>query len=237
MKRLGRLLNTQNLYLFAGEQRDPNLGLDYLRARYLDVNSGRFYGRDPFKGILTLPDSLHPYIYTKNNPINLIDPSGKFFGLLAPVSIGEIISFYLPVVLKGANLATTVFLMNGLDDFGRLLYEDGAKMIQRAVKIGEAGDKLILFGEAAIGAINTSRAALQFIRQEPTVINTIRVEREVNIQQLEIILNQAESLIARLTQSSVRVEMNEIKIVTRQLTHTFAEAWKLFWVLFPTFFE
>jgi hypothetical protein len=110
-------------------------------------------------------------------------------------------------------------------------------MIQRAVKIGEAGDKLILFGEAAIGAINTSRAALQFIRQEPTVINTIRVEREVNIQQLEIILNQAESLIARLTQSSVRVEMNEIKIVTRQLTHTFAEAWKLFWVLFPTFFE
>jgi RHS repeat-associated protein len=249
IKQLG---NTQNLYLFAGEQRDPNLGLDYLRARYLDVNSGRFYGRDPFKGILTLPDSLHPYIYTKNNPINLIDPSGKFFGLLAPVSIGEIISFYLPVVLKGANLATTVFLMepgfqvrqlglelimNGLDDFGRLLYEDGAKMIQRAVKIGEAGDKLILFGEAAIGAINTSRAALQFIRQEPTVINTIRVEREVNIQQLEIILNQAESLIARLTQSSVRVEMNEIKIVTRQLTHTFAEAWKLFWVLFPTFFE
>jgi hypothetical protein len=33
-------------YLFAGEQRDRNLGLDYLRARYLSFNAGRFYGRD-----------------------------------------------------------------------------------------------------------------------------------------------------------------------------------------------
>jgi RHS repeat-associated protein len=251
IKQLG---NTKNLYLFAGEQRDPNLGLDYLRARYLDVNTGRFFATDPFSGVIRQPNTLHKFIYTGNNPTNFIDPSGKFFGgFLAPVSLMEIFSFYIPVFLKGANWAITVFLMepgfqvrqlglelimNGLDDFGRLLYEDGAKMIQRAVKIGEAGDKLILFGEAAIGAINTSRAALQFIRQEPTVINTIRVEREVNIQQLEIILNQAESLIARLTQSSVRVEMNEIKIVTRQLTNTVFEAYKLYMaVIFPTHFE
>jgi RHS repeat-associated protein len=38
---------TDNAYLYAGEQRDRNLGLDYLRARYLNVNAGRFYGRDP----------------------------------------------------------------------------------------------------------------------------------------------------------------------------------------------
>jgi RHS repeat-associated protein len=249
IKQLG---TTHNSYLFAGEQRDPNIGLDYLRARYLDVNSGRFYGRDPFKGLHKNPITLNKYIYAGNNPSNFTDPSGKFFGLLAPVSLAEIFSFYLPVALKGANLAATVFLMepgfqvrqlglelimNGLDDFGRLLYEDGAKMIQHAVAIGEAGDKLILFGEVATGSINTTRAAIQFIRQEQIVINTIRVEREIQIRQLEIILNQAESIIVRLTQSSLRVEINEIKIITRQLTSTFFEAWKLFWVLFPTFFE
>ena len=73
IKQLG---NTQNSYLFAGEQRDPNLGLDYLRSRYLDINTGRFYGRDSFEGFLTVPYSLQSYIYVNNNSVNLIDPSG-----------------------------------------------------------------------------------------------------------------------------------------------------------------
>jgi RHS repeat-associated protein len=238
IKQLG---NTQNSYLFAGEQRDPNLGLDYLRARYLNVNTGRFYGRDPFKGLYRNPITLNKYIYAGNNPTNFTDPSGKFFGLLAPVSLAEIFSFYLPVALKGANLAATVFLMepgfqvrqlglelimNGLDDFGRLLYEEGAKMIQSAVTIGEAGDKLISFGEAATGAINTSRAAIQFITKDPIVVNIIIVERRVQIQQLEIILGQAQSIIIRLTQSSMRVELNEVKILTQQLTNLLFEAGK-----------
>jgi RHS repeat-associated protein len=74
IKQLG---NTKNLYLFAGEQRDPNLGLDYLRARYLDVSTGRFYGRDPFAGIRTIPLSLHRYLYGHANPVINIDPSGN----------------------------------------------------------------------------------------------------------------------------------------------------------------
>jgi len=80
IKQLG---NTQNSYLFAGEQRDPNLGLDYLRARYLDVNSGRFYGRDPFKGFYKNPITLNKYVYANTNPVNIIDPSGL-------MSLGEI---------------------------------------------------------------------------------------------------------------------------------------------------
>ena len=34
---------------------------------------------DPFPGLLTLPDTLNPYLYTLNNPVNFVDPSGKFF--------------------------------------------------------------------------------------------------------------------------------------------------------------
>jgi RHS repeat-associated protein len=76
IKQLG---NTKNLYLFAGEQRDPNLGLDYLRARYLDVSTGRFYGRDPFEGMIWTPSTLPDYFYANANPVIYIDPSGLIF--------------------------------------------------------------------------------------------------------------------------------------------------------------
>jgi RHS repeat-associated protein len=107
IKQLG---NTQNLYLFAGEQRDPNLGLDYLRARYLDVSTGRFYGRDPFKGILTLPNSLHPYIYTGNNSVNLIDPSGLTFLFSSIIDFGFQINTGAIVRTSSAAAARNQFL-------------------------------------------------------------------------------------------------------------------------------
>ncbi len=75
---LTKIGDTDNSYLYAGEQRDSNLGLDYLRARYLDVNSGRFYGRDPFPSLSFNPNTLNRYIYATGNPVNLIDPSGLF---------------------------------------------------------------------------------------------------------------------------------------------------------------
>jgi hypothetical protein len=33
---------------------------------------------DPFPGLPALPQTQHPYVYVGNNPINLVDPSGKF---------------------------------------------------------------------------------------------------------------------------------------------------------------
>jgi RHS repeat-associated protein len=75
IKQLG---NTKNFYLFAGEQRDPNLGLDYLRARYLDVNSGRFIRKDTYEGRINEPQTLNLYIYAHANPANIIDPTGLF---------------------------------------------------------------------------------------------------------------------------------------------------------------
>ncbi|NCT42819.1 MAG: RHS famlily protein, partial [Microcystis aeruginosa G11-09] len=75
IKQLG---NTKNLYLFAGEQRDPNLGLDYLRARYLDVSTGRFIRKDTYEGRINEPQTLNLYIYAHANPANIIDPTGLF---------------------------------------------------------------------------------------------------------------------------------------------------------------
>jgi RHS repeat-associated protein len=69
---------TPNLYLFSGEQFDPDLGLYYLRARYHNPQSGRFWTADPFEGFASDPASLHRYTYAANNPVNWIDPSGNF---------------------------------------------------------------------------------------------------------------------------------------------------------------
>lgn len=44
-------------------------GLQYLRARYYDPQTGRFLSRDPLPG-------GHPYAYAGNNPVRYVDPSG-----------------------------------------------------------------------------------------------------------------------------------------------------------------
>jgi RHS repeat-associated protein len=61
---------------YAGEVRDAETGLVYLRARMYDPATGRFLSRDPFPGLATSPMSQNPYAYAHNNPVNLTDPSG-----------------------------------------------------------------------------------------------------------------------------------------------------------------
>jgi len=82
---IGQTGATPNSYLFAGEQRDGLTGLDYLRARYLDVGMGRFFSRDVYEGQLSKPLSVHRYVYAHANPTFFTDPSGYFS--LASVSV------------------------------------------------------------------------------------------------------------------------------------------------------
>jgi len=80
----------QTDYLFTGEHRDSSLGLIYLRARYSNPNTGRFWTRDSFAGNQDDPMSLHRYLYAGDNPINNVDPSGNEYtasGILTVISI------------------------------------------------------------------------------------------------------------------------------------------------------
>ena len=69
---------TPNVYLYSGEQSDPNLGLYYLRSRYLSIPSGRFWTLDSFEGTPDAPLSLHKYLYSHADPVNRIDPAGTY---------------------------------------------------------------------------------------------------------------------------------------------------------------
>ena len=103
---IGQVGSTANVYLFAGEQRDPNVGLDYLRARYLDVGTGRFYGRDPFGGVLLLPASLHRFLYAADDPADRLDPSGEqtLIEEAATVTIADVLAANFPTFVKGGLL-------------------------------------------------------------------------------------------------------------------------------------
>jgi len=68
--------STPNDYRFSGEQFDSSLGFYYLRARYLNPGTGRFWTRDTLAGQNDDPVSLHRYLYASANPINNSDPSG-----------------------------------------------------------------------------------------------------------------------------------------------------------------
>ncbi|MDR1954087.1 MAG: DNRLRE domain-containing protein [Clostridiales Family XIII bacterium] len=66
----------ETIYGYNGEEYNPLTGLQYLRARYFDTESGRFTAEDTYEGSIGDPLSHNKYAYTKNNPVNYTDPSG-----------------------------------------------------------------------------------------------------------------------------------------------------------------
>ncbi|MCP3935139.1 MAG: hypothetical protein GY708_07175, partial [Actinomycetia bacterium] len=65
-------------YQFAGEPFDPDVGLAYHRARWMNPEAGLFAATDPVLGFLYSPSSLSRYHYSNADPVNGIDPSGLF---------------------------------------------------------------------------------------------------------------------------------------------------------------
>jgi RHS repeat-associated protein len=69
---------TATKFKFTTYERDAESGNDYAMARY-DVNRlGRFASPDPLSGSTANPQSLNRYPYVANDPVNLVDPSGRF---------------------------------------------------------------------------------------------------------------------------------------------------------------
>lgn len=95
--------DTENDFLYTGEQYNANTGLYYLRARYMDPSTGTFISMDSYQGSLYDPVSLHKYLYANANPVKYTDPTGYFS--LAECSVANSIQSEL-------NSYQTVWLMN-----------------------------------------------------------------------------------------------------------------------------
>jgi RHS repeat-associated protein len=72
---IGRTGSTGNEFLYRSERRDPLLGWDFLRKRWMNPWNGRFGTMDTI-----IPSSkwLHAYVYGSNDPIDRKDPGGRF---------------------------------------------------------------------------------------------------------------------------------------------------------------
>jgi RHS repeat-associated protein len=85
-------------FLYSGEQFDSKIGQQYLRARYYDPATGRFNRLDPFFGNLNDPQSLHKYLYTYADPVNMADYVGLYPSIASNVSkniLGTYIHSYI----------------------------------------------------------------------------------------------------------------------------------------------
>ena len=67
------------IYGYNAESYNPMLELQYLRARYYDVERGNFLTEDTYLGDISDPLTLNRYNYVVSNPLNYIDPSGHDF--------------------------------------------------------------------------------------------------------------------------------------------------------------
>ena len=70
--------DTVNYYGYNGESSNLATGLQYLRARYYNPQTGSFITEDTYTGQISNPLTLNRYDYVSNNPVNYIDPSGHF---------------------------------------------------------------------------------------------------------------------------------------------------------------
>jgi RHS repeat-associated protein len=87
---------------YCGEQYDSSLSQYYLRARYYDQSNGRFTSLDPYSGNTSDPQSLHKYTYCHSDPMNRLDPTGRF-------SLGEqLCSISLVNILVGLLIGAAV---------------------------------------------------------------------------------------------------------------------------------
>lgn len=92
----------QPAHQFTGQRFDSSTGLYYFKARYYDPRTGRFLSPDPMIQDPGDPQSLNAYSYVRNNPVNLVDPTGEFF------------QFILAAILAISAIATSTAIYTGV---------------------------------------------------------------------------------------------------------------------------
>lgn len=122
---LSRSGTTDNPFRFTGEALDPALGLYDLRARYYAPALGRFTQRDTFPGFEQRPLSLNEYLYADADPVNNIDPSGRFS--LAGFGAGFNIQGALMTTAVGAAGASLLAAVISIDDPDRIIARKRAR--------------------------------------------------------------------------------------------------------------
>ena len=165
---------TYNNYLFSGEQFDPDLGLYYNRARYLNTSTGRFWTMDTYEGKLGEPLTLHRYLYAALDPVNRNDPSG-LDGDLISFNISNAGNQTVDTMLTVSRMAVNFLLPRALTlaaFFGAGIFASNSNLPEEIEEGGPAAitaiqqnflglEQTISEAQAEEGSIWTSHGALK----------------------------------------------------------------------------
>jgi hypothetical protein len=222
--------------------------LDYLRARFYDPTLGRFVSRDPLAGAIGNPLNLHRYIYGNADPVNNTDPTGLFSlsalsaGLHASATLGEAFStIYLPVALKGGNLAIAIYLMQpgfaarnaGMDmiaagafEAGYEQYRRGGQIIAAAAGVSKEVQNLLDTGMLIKSTVKLFRTSVDETIRTYQITHTsvsFRLAYSRFVVRTDSLMVLAESLTV-----SIRVSTTTLRasIVVRDYSQRVYEGWK-----------
>jgi hypothetical protein len=181
---------------------------------------------DVFPPNLFDPPTLHRYVYVTNDPINFVDPSGRFetaAGLMVTVSLGQMLDFIAPTFIQGGivlggvvgfmkpgfelrNLAFEMMLTQheSAMEYALEVYRNAHLMIQLgAVFIDSTNTAVGLttgFIQGGLGVVKFARALQSVPRGSLTMLEITRIDRFESIAiRIE---TEGLSLFARVQRSS-----------------------------------
>ena len=175
--------DTENEFLYTGEQYNANTGLYYLRARYMDPSTGTFTGMDSWPGSISDPVSLHKYLYANANPVTYSDPSGHMAFMLAGVgalSCSEVQeSHYNSVVVHiGQQILSRLWALKEIQQISYI-----ASSVLIAIAAEEA------FGESEVD--ERILIAVKILENESDRINAICCIAGVSNSSINLVLQEA----------------------------------------------
>lgn len=131
-----------NRYMFQGREYDFATGLYYFRARWYDPDTGRWLSKDP----IGIEGGLNQYVFCDNNPVNLVDPSGKFGW--AGAIVGGLVGGLIGGLSTGSWKGAVAGAIGGAITGATLNPALGA-----AAKLGLSGALAVAAGGAASGGL------------------------------------------------------------------------------------
>jgi len=200
---------TPNSYRFAGEQLDTNLGLYYLRARYYNAGSGRFWTRDRAGFVLRNPAEVNRYTYVADNPANAVDPTGlaaffEYEGQLQD-SVGKTRPLYSVYRTAGSRvlgpqeaLASRNWLIRLTEEGFTGPYRQNLSLAVSHIKEGGVLKEFI-----AINGRVTDRALISFLQQEAAASGAEFVPATYGSQHAELVLFDKAAQIAAAENVSI----------------------------------
>ncbi len=139
--RLHETQQVSNPWQYAADYFESSMGLVKFGTRYHNPKLGRWTQQDPVGGSLGNPDSLNRYLYAKDDPVNLVDPSGRdaiITACLIGADIGVVVgavALALSLMSGGAGISLIVFALT-------LYFQGGGDAIAMPLLLGVLAELL-----------------------------------------------------------------------------------------------